>query len=109
MQDAPMGMAALAAQVVFILAAFFDPCEARAEVYKLADGDWTVAHDRFDGFAAAESRARAQSVIDVRFEGVVNAPDARDPALRVRGVGFAAGGLGEHGDGAILCRLDREK
>ncbi len=107
-QDPAMGMAALAAQIVFVLAAFLDAREARTQIDKLADRGWTVAHDGLDRRATAESRAGPHGVIDMGLEGVIDAPDAGDPALRVRGIRFATGGFRQDRNRTGLGRLDRE-
>ena len=103
-----MAVAALAAEVVFVLAAFLDAGEARAERDQLAHRVGAVAHDGFDRVPIAQPGAGAQRIVDVRLERVVDAPYAGDSALRVGGVGLVARGLGQHRDGAGLGRLDRE-
>ena len=52
-EHAAMAVAALAAEVVFVFAAFLDPGEARAERDKFAHRFGAVAHDRFDRVPAA--------------------------------------------------------
>ena len=90
MEHAAMAMAALAAEVVFVLAAFLDAGELRAERDQLAHRVGAVAHDGFDRVPIAQAGAGAQRVVDVRFERVVDAPHAGDAALRVGGVGLGA-------------------
>ena len=99
-QDPAMAMAALASEIVFVFAAVLDSGEAGAEANQIAHHFGTVAHDTLDRGGIAQPRSRAQSVGDVRLEGVIDAPHARDSALRVIGVGLGAAGLGENGDRA---------
>ena len=97
-----MAVAALATEVVFVLAAFLDASESRAERDQLAHRVGAVAHDGFDRVPVAQPGAGAQRVVDVRLERVVDAPYAGDSALRVGGVGLVARGLGQHRNGAGL-------
>ncbi len=108
MQHAPMTMAALAPEVVFVLAAFLDPREVRAESDQFAHRFRTVAHDSLDRRPIAQAGARPQRVLDVRLERIVDAPHARDSALRVGGIGLVAGRLGQHRNAANRRGLDRE-
>ena len=111
-KHAAMAMATLPAKVVFEFAvvgsAGLNPGEASAEPDQFAHRLGTLANDGLDGGAIAQAGARAQRVLDMRFERVVNAPHAGDAALRVGGVGLGTAGLGENGDGAGFGRLDRE-
>ena len=112
MQHAAMAMAAFLAEVVFdfvvVGSSVLDAGEAGAEPDQLAHRLGTLAHDGLDRGAIAQAGARAQRIFDMRFERVVDAPYARDAALRVGGVGLGAAGLGQHGDAADLGRLERE-
>src|SRR4029077_18767694 len=79
MKHASMAMATFLAEVVFEIAVDFvtvgfDAREASAEPDQLAHRFWTLAHDRLDRGAIAQAGARAQSVLDMRFERVVDAP-----------------------------------
>ena len=103
-----MAVATLAAEVVFVLAAFLDPREMGAERDQLAHRIRTIAHDRLDRGPIAQARTRPQRVLDVRLERIIDAPHARDSALRVGGVGLVAGRLGQHRDAADSGGLDRE-
>ena len=103
-----MTVAALASEVVLVLVAFGHPGEAGAQADQLADHLGTVAHDRLDGGAVAQPGAGAQGVLDMRFERIVHAPDAGDPALRVGGVGVGAAGLDQHRDAAARRGLQCE-
>src|ERR1700674_5853028 len=108
MEYAAMTVAALAAEVVFVLAAFLDARKARAERDELPHGFGAIAHDGLDRVPIAQAGAGAQRVVDVRLEGIVDAPHAGDSALRVGGVRLVARGLGQYRDGASLGSLDRE-
>ena len=111
-KHAAMAMPAFLAEIVFKLVvvrtAGLDAREASAEADQLAHCLGTFAHDRLDRGAIAQAGARADRVVDMRFERIVHAPHARNAALRVRGVGLGAAGLCEHGDGANLGRLEGE-
>src|SRR5271170_3643979 len=107
-----MAMPAFLAEVVFefgvVRPASLDLREASAEPNQFAHRLGTFAHDSLHRGAIAQAGARADGVVDMRFEGVVDAPHAGDAALRVRGVGLGAAGLGQHGDAANLGRLEGE-
>src|SRR5271156_6867589 len=107
-----MAMPAFLAEVVFefgvVRPASFDLGEASAEPNQSAPRLGTFAHDGVDGGAIAQAGARADGVIDMRFEGVVDAPHAGEAALPVRGVGLGAAGLGQHGDASYLGLLEGE-
>ena len=68
MEHAAMAVAALAAQVVLVLATFLDPGKARAERDQLAHRLGAVAHDRFNRVPVAPAGAGAQRIVDVRLE-----------------------------------------
>ncbi len=107
-QDAAMAMTALAAEVVLVLASGFDAREPRSQPDQLANDLGTCADDGFDRIAVAQPGSRAQRVVDVGLERVIDAPYACDAALRVGGVGLGTCRLGQHRDGAALRGLDRE-
>ena len=85
-----MAVAAFLPQVVldFVVvgAARFDARKSSSQPNQLAHRLGTLANNRLNRIAIAKSGARAQRVLDVRFERVVHAPHARYSALRVRGV-----------------------
>src|SRR5215469_188814 len=103
-----MAVATLAPEVIFILIAMCELAELSAEPDQLAHHIRTFPNDAFHGSAVAQPGARAAGVIDVRFERVVDAPDAGNPALRVSGIGFGALSFGQHGDGAEFGGTNRE-
>ncbi len=105
-QHPPLRVPALAGQVVAERRRVAG--ELRPELDQLAHARRPLRHRDADGLLAAEPAARDQGVADVLFDAVLRRQHRRDPPLRVDGVGLAAPPLGEHGDGPMPGRLQRE-
>ncbi len=82
-QDAPLRVAALLAEVVLPVVGIAAPIEVGAERDQVADAVRPFADDHLDDVAVAEPGAGDERVVDVRLEAVLGAPDRRDAALGV--------------------------
>src|ERR1700741_4186332 len=102
-------MAAFAAEVILVLATGVDAREMRAQCDQLPHCCRSLADDGLYRLAVAEAITRPKRIADMRFERVVDAPDTRDPPLRVGGIGLVAGGLGENCDRAELGGFDSKQ
>ena len=107
-QNAILRMPALAAEVVRFLALLL--IETRAPFDDLSNPFGPFFYDDPHNLFVAEAVAGVEGIFDVLLEGVVLlVPHRRHAPLRVGGVGFLLGGLGEHGDlqlGPGLGQLD---
>ena len=100
-QDAPLGMAAFAAQVQFAHAGgrrHFALGKLHAQVDQFGDARRAFLHDRAHDVLLAKARAGLERVAHVHFDGVLLAGDGGDAALRVIGVGLRAVFFGDDGD-----------
>src|SRR5262249_17163881 len=107
-QDAPVTVAALAAEVVFRILAAVAAREVGAQSDQLADALRAFPHHLLDEVAVAESGAGDQRVLDVRLEGVFGAPHRGDAALCVVGRALRQAALAEDRYRAVTSRAQAE-
>ena len=108
-QDAPLGVAALLAEVVLAVLRVAAAVEVRPERDQVAHAVRSLAHDDLDDVAVAEAVAGDERVVDVGLEGVVGAPDRGDAALGVLARALGQPVLGDQHDAARLGAAERAR
>ena len=106
MHHAPLGMPALAREVVPERRGVARELRSQLDQFphaprSFSDGD---AHR----FLAAQSRAGHERVVDVLLVAVLWAEDGRNPSLGICGVALRPASLGEQGNGPVPGRLYSE-
>src|SRR5262249_26318837 len=99
-QDAPLGVATLLAEIIGPALGVSPPVEVDPQGDEVPDPVRALAHDRGDDVAMAEPRAGLQRVLDVGLERVVRAPDRSDAALGVLARALRQTVLGDQEDAA---------
>ena len=101
-QDAALGVPALAPQIEFRAAlGFFPQVEGHAEFDQLLDAVGTLADDKIDHILVAQARARLEGILDVQLERIFRTGHTGHAALGPCGVGRGFGPLGHHGHRAM--------
>ena len=106
MEDASLGVAALATEVQFMVAvSIFALVEVDAELHQLSDSLRAFGNDFAHGVLVAESRPRIKSVSDVEFEGILVTHHTGHAALGPGGVRVGNGAFGDEGNATFFRSL----
>src|SRR5206468_12188763 len=106
-QDAPLGVPALAPEVVLVVVGVAAQVEVRAQGDEIAHPVRALAYHHLDRVAVAEPVAGGERVGDVRLEAVLRAPHRGDAALRVAAVALGEPVLGDQRDVPGARALER--
>ena len=105
--DAPVGVAALARQMPAVRTAVLSRVERHAQLRQPLDGGGRAADDVFHHLDVVQPCPRDHGVADMRLEAVARLQHRRDPALRPGGRALVQASLGQDGDGEVGRQVER--